>query len=777
MPHRGLRRQGRGGALGRVALGRLALALLVSCVGAPLAAQPPGRPPSTETPSTETLTTETLSTETPPSERPRLGVALGGGSAKGLAHIGVLAVLEEAGYAPDLVAGTSMGAVVGGLYAAGWGPTALDSLARALDWGSAFSDGAERQDQLFAQRTDAPPRSVRVPLSGSLPIGLLEGQGVTALLTRLTWSRRHVRDFARLDVSFVAVAADVATGEAVPITGGTSLPTAIRASLSLPSIFAPTRLDGRLLTDGGLVRNLPAQDARALGAQVLVCVDVSDVPESAESLSSLASVLSQSITIALGPSAERQRERCDVVVRPDLDGLGSTDFDQAEALIQSGRDAALAALPQLRTLLAAAPPPAVGRRPADRPAVVCEVAVEGAVRVSEPLVRSLLRLPDPLGAPLRLGPGDIEAWTRRLHGTGAYRTVSYRTDAHRTDALADCERLTVVLDERTGGALGLAFRADSERRVALLLSASVPIHLAGLPVDAVVRFRAGRDAQARAALYGPLGRSASLAWRAFVDYREGPAFARLGDAAERFRGEAVRAEGGVLLVESRRLGLGVSLGAEHGWTDGAPDAVRQTVPDAVRPRTFASAALTGLVDVLDRQASPRTGLYARARVEHAVGVAAGARSFSQATLVARGYVPVARPAVGDVVLVLRAVAGHATAGAPAHRLYGLGGVGIAPATSPRLFDFAGVGAEALVGSSVAVAGAALRLDAGGRELAVQADLGTARDGWDWTPFWRDLTWGWAATVSQSTPAGPLALTVGGGERNRLRVQVAVGVPF
>src|SRR5207253_6684737 len=183
-----------------------------------------------------------------------------------------------------------------------------------------------------------------------LPKSVVPGQRIWELLTRLTWSAHGVHDFRRLPIPFAAVATDLETGRAVVLDHG-FLPDAIRASMALPSVFAPVELGGAVLIDGGVVRNLPAQDARALGADVLICSDVTDPLEPRDSIVSLVDVLVQSVSFRVWDSEAEQRSKCDVVILPDVRGFSTFGFTRASEVIARGEVAARAALPRIEAAL------------------------------------------------------------------------------------------------------------------------------------------------------------------------------------------------------------------------------------------------------------------------------------------------------------------------------------------------------------------------------------------------------------------------------------------
>src|SRR6185437_3430246 len=249
----------------------------------------------------------------------KVGVALSGGAARGLAHIGVLKVLEAAGVPVDVITGTSMGSVVGGLYAVGYTAAQLDTIVRTEDWYRLLTDPVDRRDLAVDRKFTEDHYLLALPIHRGgikLPRSVVAGQRVSQLLTGLTWSAHGVRDFHTLPIPFAAVATDLETSKAVVLDHG-FLPDAIRASMALPSVFAPVELADTAHIDGGVVRNLPAQDARALGADVLICSDVTDPLEPRDSIVSLVDVLVQSVSFRVWDSEAEQRSKCDVVILPD----------------------------------------------------------------------------------------------------------------------------------------------------------------------------------------------------------------------------------------------------------------------------------------------------------------------------------------------------------------------------------------------------------------------------------------------------------------------------
>lgn len=274
----------------------------------------------------------------------RVGLVLSGGAARGLAHIGVLKSLERQGIRIDAVAGTSMGAIIGGLYASGYSVEELQRLALELDWQQALSDSPPREDVPFRRKQDDRDFLIKQKLSfrddGSLglPLGMIQGQNLAMLLESLLVHRSDTRDFDRLPIPFRAVATDIATGEQVILRSG-HLPQAMRASMSIPAVFAPVELDGHLLVDGGMVNNIPIDVARQMGVDQVIVVDLGTPLRPVKELVTVVDVMNQSITLMTRKNSEEQLKTLttnDLLITPPLAGFGVADFDRAEQMIDAG---------------------------------------------------------------------------------------------------------------------------------------------------------------------------------------------------------------------------------------------------------------------------------------------------------------------------------------------------------------------------------------------------------------------------------------------------------
>lgn len=284
---------------------------------------------------------------------PKLGLTLSGGGAKGLAHIGVLKVLEENGIFPDYITGTSMGSIVGGLYSIGYTPDELEQLATSLNWNRYFNDSYARNYLPIDERSKADRYQLSFALEDGklkIPRGLIGGKKILTLFTGLTACVHNQQSFDEFYRPFRCVATDLETGEAYVFSEG-PLRKGIRASMSIPSAFDPIQYDDRLLVDGLLARNLPAQDARDMGADIVIGVDVGDPLYPRDELTSVLRVLEQTSSYVMVESNKKQLELTDWLIDPDLSDYTTLSYDAADSLIRRGEQAALAALPGLTAYL------------------------------------------------------------------------------------------------------------------------------------------------------------------------------------------------------------------------------------------------------------------------------------------------------------------------------------------------------------------------------------------------------------------------------------------
>ena len=278
-----------------------------------------------------------------PSQRPRIGLVLSGGGARGLAHVGVLKILERERIPIHAITGTSMGAIIGGLYASGMSAPELERELLKLDRDEVFAPRVERQQ--LSQRRKEEDFEISPVLEfgmrdGDLraPLGALSGRGLESLLRRFTLPVRRVNDFDALPIPFRAVATDMESGQPVILRFG-DLAQALRSSMSVPGVFAPTELNGRILGDGGLVNNLPVDVVRAMGVDIVIAVNVGTPLAERNTLGSAAGLTAQMINILTEQNVRRSIAALsprDMLITPSLGELGASDFNRTRELIEFG---------------------------------------------------------------------------------------------------------------------------------------------------------------------------------------------------------------------------------------------------------------------------------------------------------------------------------------------------------------------------------------------------------------------------------------------------------
>jgi len=366
-------------------------------------------------------------------ERPRIGLVLGGGGARGAAHIGVLKELERQRIPIDVITATSMGAIVGGLYASGMSASELESLVGSLDWVGALSDKPDREDLSFRRKQDDAefPIDFELGVRGTdlvLPKGVIQGQKLDLLLRELTLRTSHIRNFDELPIPFRAIASDIGRGEAY-VMGTGDLAESIRASMSVPGVFAPVRIDDRLLVDGGIVGNLPVDVIQELGVDVIIAVDVEFPLYGEDELGSVVTISEQMLTILIRKETLRQIDRLgtrDVLIRPELGIYASTNFGDILETIGPGEEATRAQSDALQgiALSQAAYDDYHARRtaPMKRDSSLSFVRVLHEGKLSPAVLES--RLSVNAGDPI--DPQVLAANADRLYGLQLYEQVGYR---------------------------------------------------------------------------------------------------------------------------------------------------------------------------------------------------------------------------------------------------------------------------------------------------------------------------------------------------------------
>ncbi|MEO1581624.1 MAG: patatin-like phospholipase family protein [Pseudomonadota bacterium] len=365
--------------------------------------------------------------------RPRVALVLSGGGARGAAHVGVIRALEQLQVPVDVVVGTSMGAVVGGLYCAGLDAEALDAVVRDIDWLDAFVDNSARKDLTYRRKRDDDDFLIRFDLGvrdGRLrvPTGIIQAQKLMQYLRENTLAYSETGSFDELPTPYRAVAADLGTGDTVVLSKG-DLALAMRSSMSAPGVFAPVEFDQQMLVDGGLAMNLPVEVARELNVDVIIAIDVGFPVLPVDTLDSALAVSNQMLTILIERETREQRALLrdgDVLIQPALGTLGSTDFLQALDAIEIGYRSTLAAAEQLSHLsvddaqYAAHQAKRERREPGERVAGYVQVNTDVSIKPEVILTRMATQAGQPLSIE------RLREDLAKIHGLGFFERVDYR---------------------------------------------------------------------------------------------------------------------------------------------------------------------------------------------------------------------------------------------------------------------------------------------------------------------------------------------------------------
>jgi predicted acylesterase/phospholipase RssA len=332
--------------------------------------------------------------------RQKIGLVLSGGGAKGFAHIGTLKMLDSLHIPVDYIVGTSMGGIVGGLYAMGYSGEEIEQLVRTTDWNEIFKDMPSRTNLLHSQRKTTGKYQLEFGLKGYTPVipaGLIQGQKISLLLSRLTYRFGRVAQFDELPIPFRCVAVDIVTGTEVVFSSG-SLARAMRATMSMPTVFSPVTWGDSLLIDGSILNNFPVDLCKSMGADIIIGVNVGSQPPKKNELTTALDVLSQTIYMQ-GYSREKMNsENAQILVTPDLRNYTAADFEESkvESIIEEGCRAAYTHSPEFVALRQTLVPQATldtTATPGDADPSISKVLFEGATTLSDSSLHTIIHIP------------------------------------------------------------------------------------------------------------------------------------------------------------------------------------------------------------------------------------------------------------------------------------------------------------------------------------------------------------------------------------------------
>ncbi len=362
-------------------------------------------------------------------ERPKIGLVLSGGGAAGLAHVGALKVIDEAGIPIDYIGGTSMGSIVGAMYALGYTPAQMEKMLKESDWEKLLSDQVPREDLTFEVKEELEKYVFSFPLTKKgieLPSGLIAGHNIINMLAGMTWSAYNTRDFSKFPIPFLCIGADIETGNQVVLNKGI-LHDALRASMAIPTAFTAVEIDGKLMIDGGYLNNFPADKVKLMGADIIIGIDVQRDLRKKEELNSMISILKQASALVREDANERNRELCDILIRPATPGASTLSFGMVDEIVRNGELQAREMWEPLKSL-ADNLKREFGDQILEKKAVqqidslyINELRYTGLEEVSQQYLWSKLDLPFPAW----LKPADVTAALERAYGTNLFTRISY----------------------------------------------------------------------------------------------------------------------------------------------------------------------------------------------------------------------------------------------------------------------------------------------------------------------------------------------------------------
>jgi NTE family protein len=701
---------------------------------------------------------------------PRVGLTLSGGGAKGLAHIGVLKVLDEAGVQVDYVSGTSMGSVIGALYAMGYSGKEIDSLVADLDWNSLIYDERGHPLLTMAQKQLDGRYTFSLPITDGtieLPAGIIPGQNMELLISRLTAPAHHIRDFSELPRKFVCIATDIATGEAVRLDHG-DLGDAVRASAALPLAFTPVLHEGRLLVDGGLVRNFPVEDVQALGADFVIGVDVGSTSLRTPQIRNFLQVFSQALAFSDEAERARQRALCNLLLTPDITDLSLLDFENPREIIRRGEEAARAVYHQLDSLarLQHSQPPASRRRlPLPPDSIwVRNITVEDDSTLTHATLLNELGI----RVPSRLSLTQVDEAVDRIGSLGIYQTVSYRFPGG-----INADSLLIRARGAQSAFLRLGLRYDTFDEAAMLLNGTIA-HLGNELATGTIDLRLGVQKALDIVYSYPISLTPDMEFHVEAALKENllPTF-REQRMISRLKVHSALADISLGSWYSHTLLVNAGIRAEY--ADISPSIAEENflIVERLLP-------LYGMVQVdnLDRAFLPRRGVKATAGVDGTFTSLSSRGSFVRWFALLTGVAPVTSRLSASAALF----AGLGTGpGLPAHYSISLGGLRT-PAILPydRLIrtSFAGLQQQELIGRQAQSLHVTIQYELGSSiYLSIQSSVGRANNESTLRIAGEHYSTGAGVTASYLSLLGPLEFTLMTGSMHHILSYVSIGVDF
>jgi NTE family protein len=533
--------------------------------------------------------------------RPKIGLVLSGGGAKGFAHVGALKVIEAAGLPIDYITGTSIGSIVGGLYALGYDAQTLEKIIGSQNWEALLSNESRRAFIPAITKEEQSRYLLSLPIKSnkiSIPEGVLNGQKAMDLFTYLSYGYHDVHDFCLLPIPFKCIAADIATGEEVVLDKG-YLPRAMRASMSVPAVFAACEIDNRMLVDGGIINNFPVDRCREMGADIIIGIDIGDELMNKEKIQSIPDMISQLTTLLGFERSKRNSKSVDILIKPDISGYSASSFntDAAKVLMKRGEDAARKVLPEMIRMRDSLGIKMVTKIPHELPDVHTPVYVQGIdVEGTEKTnIESILGKMG-IGKDKKTTLHEIREGVARIYATGNYQNIDYKISGD------DKKLITIMVKENSTNRLNIGLNYNTDLNAAALINMtfysdrvsgsnlSFDAKLSSLPVFSV------RYSIDKGAVPGFIT-AASYVTDKFLGYDDGHKVSELN-----VQQTSIEAGTQVVVSDIMRISLGSSLEYFHfGALIGSVDSSN------LKDDTFINYFLKGTLDQFDNPNFPHSG--------------------------------------------------------------------------------------------------------------------------------------------------------------------------
>jgi len=385
----------------------------------------------------------------------KVGLVLSGGGAKGLAHIGALKVIEESGIHIDYIAGTSMGAVIGSLYASGYSAAQLDSIFRETNFRTLIQDDLPRRAKDHYEKQGSQRYIVTLPFDNfklTFPSGLSKGQNIYNLLSQLTFPVKEIQEFKDLPISFLCIGTDIETGEKLIFESG-SLAQTVAASAAIPSLFKPVMIDDRLISDGGITDNFSVEELQKRGMDFIIGVDVQDSLENRDNLKTVFQIMTQVSNFRTIEAMKTKRPKTDLYIKPDISEFTVLSFDKGDKIIKSGEEAALKMKKQLDSLALTQGKSGnkQGRKIPDSLALG-NIRIEGQGNYKRNFIRGKLKVP----THKKISYESLNEGINNLSATGEFERIQYKIVPGQ-DGFNDLEFILNETKNRTNLRFGLHY--------------------------------------------------------------------------------------------------------------------------------------------------------------------------------------------------------------------------------------------------------------------------------------------------------------------------------